>query len=207
MANQMTSRRELLLRIFPACSLCLGIPRFGLSSTVAQAAQPLSFEKRTAEKTDMSYVELFSFAYEGMIPVFQNLCNQVGKEKFLEMLKKATYESAFRGTEAAMKQESGLGRDMATLTSFMKKPSTLYQHALTYRILKDTEEEAEYSITECLWAKTFRQMNAEDIGYALVCHGDVGSIEAFNPKITFKRPSLLMQGDSECLFQYKLRTP
>ena len=204
MGNKITSRRELLFRIFPACSLCLGIPQFALGGTSAQATQSLSIDKRATEKTDMSYQDLFSFTYSRYIPVFQNLCNQVGKEKFLEMLKKATYESAFRRTEAAMKQEPGLGRDMATLTSFMKKPSTLYQHALTYRILKDTEEEAEYSITECLWAKTFRQMNAEDIGYALACHGDVGSIQAFNPQITFTRPKLLMKGDSECLFQYRM---
>jgi len=204
MGNQITSRRELLFRIFPACSLCLGIPQFALSGTFAQATQSLSIDKRATEKTDMSYQDLFSFTYSRYIPVFQNLCNQVGKEKFLEMLKKATFESAFRRTEAAMNQESGLGRDMATLTSFMKKPSTLYQHALTYRILKNTEEEAEYSITECLWAKTFRQMNAEDIGYALVCHGDVGSIQAFNPQIKFTRPKLLMKGDSECLFQYRM---
>ena len=205
MANQMTSRRELLLRIFPVCSLCLGIPQFASSSTFAQAAQSLSIDKRAAEKTDMSYVDLFSFSYRGLIPVLKNLCNQVGKEKFLEMLEKATYESAFQGSEASIKQEPDLNRDIGTLMSYMKKPNPIYQHVLTYKILKDTEKEAEMSITECLWAKTFRRLDAGDIGYALVCHSDVGSIQAFNPQITFNRPKLLMKGDSECLFQYRMQ--
>jgi len=105
MGNQMTSRRELLFRIFPACSLCLGIPQFALSGTFAQATQSLSIDKRATEKTDMSYLDLFSFSYSKYIPVFKNLRNQVGKEKFLEMLEKATYESAFQGSEASIKQE------------------------------------------------------------------------------------------------------
>ena len=205
MGNQITSRRELLVRIFPACSLCLGVSRFALSSTVVQVEQSLPFEKRVAEKTDMSYVELFSFAYRGLIPILQNLSNQVGKEKFLEMLKKATYEAAFQQAEATAKQTPGLGNDMATLMYFMKNPNAIYQHALTYKILKDTEKEAEVSITECLWAKTFRQLNAGDIGYALICQGDFGSMEAFNRKIKLNRPKVLMQGDDECLFQYRMQ--
>ena len=205
MGNKITSRRELLFRIFPACSLCLGIPQFALGGTSAQATQSLSIDKRATEKTDMSYQDLFSFTYSRYIPVLKNLRNQVGKEKFLEMLEKATYESAFQRSEASMKQEPNLNRDIVTLMSYMKKPSPLYQHALTYKILKDTEKEAEMSITECLWAKTFRELDAGDIGYALVCHGDVGSIQAFNPQITFTRPKLLMKGDSECLFQYRMK--
>ena len=204
MGNQITSRRELLVRIFPACSLCLGIPQFALSGTFAQATQSLSIDKRATEKTDMSYLDLFSFSYIKYIPVFKNLCNQIGRENFLEMLEKATYESAFQRSEASIKQNPDLNRDMATLMSEMKNPSPLYQHALTYKILKDTDKEAEMSITECLWAKTFRELDAGDIGYALVCHGDVGFIQAFNPQITFTRPKLLMKGDSECLFQYRM---
>ena len=204
MANLTASRRELLFRVFPACSLCFGFSSLAFGSVTGQDSQPAPLEKRAAEKTDMSYADLFSFAYGRMIPVFQYLSNQIVKEKFIDMLKQATYEKAFQSMEAMTKNVPERDRDMATFMSVLRNPSAMYQHALTYEILKDTEKEAEVRFTECLWAKTFRQLNAGDIGYALVCHSDIGTVKAYNPKIVFNRPKLLMQGDSECRFLYRL---
>jgi peroxiredoxin family protein len=193
-----------LFRVFPACSLCIGFSTIAFSNVSGQESQPVALEKRASEKTDMSYTDLFSFSYGRMIPVFQHLSNQIGKEKFIEMLKQATYERSFQSMEARAKNVPERDRDMATFMSTMRNPSEMYKHALSYEILKDTEKEAEFRVTECLWAKTFRQSNAGDIGYALVCHSDIATIKAYNPKIVFSRPKLLMQGDSECRFLYRL---
>jgi hypothetical protein len=57
-------------------------------------------------------------------------------------------------------------------------------------------------ITECLWARTFREAKAGDLGYAMICHGDIASTKAYNPKITLNRPKILMNGDDECRFHW-----
>jgi hypothetical protein len=198
-----TSRRELLLQVLPACSLCLGCTGIaGIAAAADQKPQALSLTKRAAAKSDMTYEEVFKFAYGGIIPVMKNLSDQAGKDKFLEMLKKAASDAAVRETEETFRKQPK--RELATYLADLKKPSPLYQHALTYEIVKDTEKEAELKVTECLWAKTFREAYAGDVGYAMICHADIAGIKAFNPKITLTRPKLLMQGDDECRFRWTM---
>jgi hypothetical protein len=138
-----------------------------------------------------------------MIPVWKHLSDQIGKERFIEMLKKAVDEAEVKNVESFYKNKPK--RDIATLIENLKT-DPVYQHALTYETVKNTEREAEVRFTECLWAKTFRQANAADIGYALACYTDVPFIKAYNPKIILNRPKVLMHGDSECRFQWVVKT-
>lgn len=197
-----SSRRELLFNVLPACSLCLGCTKLaGIAAAMPQKPQPTPLAKRSAEKADMTYEDFFKVAYgEQAIPVMNNLSGQIGKDRFLEMLQKATSEIAVRRVEEEYRKQPK--RDLATYLADLKNPPPLYQHALTFEFVKDTEKEAEVKITECLWAKTFRQANAADIGYSLICHGDIAAIKAYNPKITLTRSKLLMKGDDECRFRW-----
>ncbi len=197
-----SSRRELLLRVLPACSICLGCPRLaGLATAMPQTPKSAPGNKY-AEKSDMTYEEVFKFAYGGAIPVMKNLSYQIGKEKFLDLLKKATSGAAVQEIKERYRDQPS--RDLATLMADLKKPDSLYQHTLAFKILKDTGKEAEVSITSCLWAKTFREANAGDYGYAMICHGDIAATKAYNPKITLSRPKILMRGDDECRFHYTM---
>jgi hypothetical protein len=203
MSPTTTSRRELLLQVLPACSLCLGCTKLaGIAAAADQKPQALSLAKKAAAKSDMTYEEVFKFAYGGLIPVMKNLSDQAGKDKFLDMLNKAASDAVVRETEEAFRKQPK--RDLATYLADLKKPAPLYQHALTYEFVKDTEKEAELRITECLWAKTFREANAGDIGYAMICSTDIAALKAYNPKITMTRPKLLMRGDDECRYRWSM---
>jgi len=46
-----------------------------------------------------------------------------------------------------------------------------------------------------------RELNATDIGYAVICHGDYAYCQGFNPKIRLIRTKTLMQGDDCCEFR------
>jgi hypothetical protein len=205
MNNHLSSRRKLLSQVLPACSICFGFARLSNGSLGSQPSQVLPVESKAAQKTDMSYTDLFSFSYGKIIPVFQALCDRIGKEKFVEMLRLATYDKAIRSMEAMAKNVPEGERDLPTFLSFLRNPSVVFQHTLTYEILKDTQREAEIRITECLWANTFRKWNAAELGYAFVCIDDEASIKAYNPKIMLNRPKLLMRGDNECRYLYRMQ--
>ena len=49
-----------------------------------------------------------------------------------------------------------------------------------------SENEFVIKTKECLWAKTFLERNAGDIGYASMCHGEIGSAKAYNPKMNLE---------------------
>ena len=69
---------------------------------------------------------------------------------------------------------------------------------LTLEIAEDTSRAVEVKVAECLWAKTFRELGAAEIGHRLICHRDYGDCQGFNPKITLIRSKTLMQGDDCC---------
>lgn len=207
MVIQSTSRRELLFHALPTCATCAMFSGFlsqeALAAPVRTDAVPL--DKRTTAKADMSYADIFRFSYASMIPVMQKLCNEIGREKALALMKESTYATAFQRMASNVKNVPASALDLPTFLSNMRNPNALYQHVLTYEMLKDSKEEGEFRVTECLWARTFRNAGAGDIGYALVCHSDVGTIDGYNRQIAFNRPRVLMNGDDECRFIYRMR--
>ncbi|MBM3748197.1 MAG: hypothetical protein FJW34_20635 [Acidobacteria bacterium] len=183
-----TDRRELLFTIFPACALMC---------TRASAAPA---KHKFSEKSEMTYEQVYQFAYGGFIPLLKNLAEELGKDKFDALLKKASSQA---GVQAAKEQTKKLGKnDLAAFMAPMKTNDPFYRHVLTFEFVEDTAKAAEIKVTECLWAKTFREANAADIGYAAVCHGDFAYAPAFNPKMKMIRTKTLMQGHDCCNHRY-----
>ena len=60
--------------------------------------------------------------------------------------------------------------------------------------------------TECLWAKTFREADASEIGYAGVCYQDYPMTKTFNPNLKLIRETTLMQGHDCCNFKWSMET-
>lgn len=203
-SNLASSRREFLLRIFPAGTLfCFGCGNLS-AWTAGQEAQKAAEKKhKFQEDSGMSYEDVFSVPYKyRFIPLLQNLSQRLKGIDFIEMLKAVTYEMAIEsGRERAKRSPKN---DFAAFTSGGKKwfSSPFWNHVLTYTIVEDTENVLEWKFTECLFAKTFREANASDIGYATQCYGDFGTVEGFNPKIRLTLTKTLMQGHECCNHRY-----
>ena len=181
-----TDRRELVFKIFPACALmCRGA-----------AAQPAAAKHKFSEKSEMTYEQIYEFAYGGFIPLMKNLAEELGKDKFDALLKKAASKAA---AQQAKQQAAKQGKnDLAAFMAPLKSKDPLWQHVLTFEFVEDTEKAVEIKVTECLWAKTFRDREAAEIGYPAVCHTDFASAPAFNPKMKMTRTKTLMQGHDCC---------
>ncbi len=93
--------------------------------------------------------------------------------------------------------------DFETFRSLSKsRMNRFVEHVLTWEDGEKTEKSGRTKFFECLWASTFREVNASDIGYAVICYPDIAMASAFNPKIKLIRPTTLMEGDDCCDFQY-----
>jgi hypothetical protein len=146
---------------------------------------------------------VFHFAFRMyLIPILQNLHDEFDASDFLEALVgAATRYFARKGHELA---ESVSSNDMATWTAWMDDPRDLFNCFLIYDIIERTDRVCEIRVTECLWAKTFREAGASDIGYAVCCAGDWAMCQAFNPKMHLTRTKTLMQGDDCCNYRWEL---
>jgi hypothetical protein len=152
----------------------------------------------------MTIQQVYNFAFrENYIPVMKNLMKQIGKENFLEMLKKSS-EMQYESDENAYFKNKE--RTLKTWSDFSKKLMKDWDNRLTGEILTDTENVWEIKYTECLYAKTFREAEAADIGYAALCYGDYPWTKQFNPKLKLIREKNLMQGDDCCHFKYVMET-
>lgn len=196
-------------RHFLRCALaggalaCIGCPALTAAAPQeekpAAAAPPHKFQA----KSEMTYAEIFKFAYaEGFIPGMQQLAEILGREKLLDLLKESNDKAAAKQVaEFARKLPK---RDLAAWMADFRKPNPFWEHVLTFELPEDTPTVVQMKITECLWAKTFRDAGAADIGYACSCHPDKASALAFNPKMKFTRTQTLMQGAPFCDHRYEL---
>jgi hypothetical protein len=146
----------------------------------------------------MSFKEVYEFAYKfNYIPILQNLAPYVKNDDFLEILKRAASDEATKSGQADAKKLPK--NDFAAFRAEIKKPlDRFWKHVLTLEIVEDTDKAIETKVTECLWAKTFREANASDIGYAIICYPDYASALALNPKLKLIRTKTLMQGNDCC---------
>lgn len=203
-SNLASSRRQFLLEVLPAGTLfCLGCGSMSAWTAGQEAQKPAEKKHKFLEDSGMSYEEAISFPIKyTLVPLLRGLSQRLKGIDFIEMLKAVTYERAKeRAREAAKRSPIN---DFAAFTSGSKKrhSSPFWNHVMTYTFVEDTEKALEWKITECLFAKTFREANASDIGYATQCYGDLGHGEALAPKIRFTLTKTLMQGQDCCNHRY-----
>lgn len=155
------------------------------------------------DKADMTWEEIFRFAYQkDLIPLLKELGERIGREKWTALLRDASDEVVRKKT--ARRPHST--PDLMTLAAGMQKMSPLMQHALDAEIVEMSPEAFEYRVKKCLWAKVFRDGDAADIGYAMVCYPDYSVARSLNPKLRLIRTQTLMEGRDSCSLRYVMET-
>lgn len=197
--------RRVFLKTFCAGSLfCLGCER--LQAGTAGEPPPPPADTFLADSR-MTFKEVWAFAYaSGSIPLLKALAEDLGRDRFVEMLKKASAKTAAEQARKDAPPPPGNTLHAMLGEDFLKGESRFWSHVLSYTFKEKTETAVEARVTRCLWARTFREAGAADIGYATLCHTDFFSGPAFNPKIRMTRTKTLMQGDDHCNHRWVVET-
>jgi predicted hydrocarbon binding protein len=196
-SNLASSRRQFLKNVLPTGTLfCFGCSNL-FAFPISEDNQKASTEKhKFLEDSGFTYEDVFEFAYrDWLIPIMQSLANEIGKDELIEMLKRTSSEI---GAKSGRDMAKSMQKNDLTAYASNLKANELNKHVLTYEIVEETDKAVQLKITECLWAKTFHEAKASDIGYAVQCHRDYAWTSAFNPKMRFVRTKTLMQGHDCC---------
>jgi len=189
--NANSVSRRGLFSILPAG--CIGCASGGVCMGQAPA------EHGWTEKSDMTWEDVFRFSFQkDYIPLLKELAEQIGREKFVGMIQKATTDVVLKKAAQRPKREFSF----PALVAGWKTMPALMQHALTAEILEETATSFEYKVTRCLWAKSFVESKAGDIGYAAICYPDYAVASSLSPKLKLVRTKTLMQGDDYCNLRY-----
>lgn len=194
-------RRQFITRLMPACALtCLGIKN--ARGFELPGEKPVGQESK--HKFDSPFDrpltnrQFFAVRYGEFIQLAKALEKEIGQEKLVEFLKKNTQARLLQLGQYQAKNSPD--NSFQTYVKMFKGPG--YDKTLTMEIVEDTDKAFELKVTECLWAATFLQAKAGEIGHAAVCYGDYAWAEGFNPKIKLIRDKTLMQGHDRCNHRY-----
>jgi len=182
-SNFKEERRQFLSKFLPAGMLtCMYCPKLLATSTNPLDKQD-DQENLYKEISEMSYEKIFNFAFRDFfIPLLKTLSERYEKEEFLEIMKEVA-SRAFSQKEVMDKSSMNLNQ-------------VFWKHVIEREVIEENDEVFELRITKCLWEKVYREANATDLGYALVCHTDFATAEASNQKLI--RTKTLMQGHDCC---------
>jgi hypothetical protein len=194
----LANRREFLKNVVPAGTLfCLGCSGLFAGGNPQAQKKPTAKKHKFLEDAGMSFQDVFEFAYKDFAGLMKYFAREVGKNNLIEMIKRLMDEDA---RQSAQKEAGHIQkRDFASFKAeYKKKPDRFWDHILTSAIVAETDTAIEARITECLYAKVFRDADAADIGYAYCCYGDYAWAQAYSPKLRLIRSKTLMNGDDCC---------
>jgi hypothetical protein len=200
------NRRLFLSKVLPACSIaCLGASSglLGFSPAVKKTLQEAKHKFDEEFPVKFTGRQLMSMGWgRNYIPLLKFLSEELGKERLITLLKKHAEE---RGTEMGKRFAEQLGgNDFDILKKMFSPDSPNFKNALTMSITEDTATVHELKVTECIFASTFLEAKAGDLGFATICYADYNMASGFNPKVKMVRDKTLMQGHDCCNHRYLL---
>jgi hypothetical protein len=197
----LSGRRSFLkIAVSGGALLCLGGPCLLRASQSEEKAKAPGQKHKFLADSGWSFAETFLVAYAAPLTIWRGLEKEIGREKLHEMMKRIIDQPEAQQSAGSAKK-AGMN-DLAAYTQNFRKPDSLFQNVLTFQVIEDTPQAFEIKVTECLWAKTYRDLYAGDLGYILSCYADFTSAKKFNPKMRMIRTKTLMQGDDCCNNRY-----
>jgi len=196
--QKIMNRREFVTRATTVCSMfCFGGGSLLALFRSGQEASSSPEKHKFLRDVAMSYDELFKFTVGRMlIPTIGAVAAKVG----IDVVQEAILEGFKKRIAARVK--SLPKRGLADFTQNFKSQDPFNVNTWTKEILQDTDKVFEMRVSECLWAKAFREANAADLGFKIVCSLDYVTAETFNPRIKLIRDKTLMQGYDCCNHKY-----
>jgi len=158
--------------------------------------------KKWQDKVDITYEDYFRapfyIPHKGAVELARELEGFMGKEKALETVEKVFERLAIDQAKKQVEEKpiNSFEEYKNASKESMKQP--LISHATNLIIVEETSKKLSTNITECLFAKTFKEMNATDLGYIICCKPDFATTKIYNPKLNMTRTKTLMQGDECC---------
>ena len=149
----------------------------------------------------MTYEQEYRWKYTEWVHLIREMEKQLGKEKAHDIVRKARdnfhterYRKLFTNRKPVESFKEYLKYTKESANSPLNKARTLSE-------VVENVDEYSYHVDECLWAKTFKELGAEDIG-ELLCEGAFHQVSCVSPHLRFHRSMTLMKGDPYCNYRY-----
>ena len=154
-------------------------------------------------KMDLTFEQAFRMRFEIQVDITNAFVPIAGKEKAIKVVEKL-YEKKAIESAKQMVIHSGDINNFADFKEFFMRQmnSDFYKNAITFTIIVDSETKLEFKITECLYAKVFKELDETEKGYRFYCKLDLVLAKIYHPNVKLTRTKTLMEGNECCKFTY-----
>jgi len=147
----------------------------------------------------LTYKQKVEREYINLIEFIQVLQTQMNNNELIILLK--SYSKKVGETTGTYQASTSAVNSFESFVANFRPPN--YENTLTFEVIKDTENEFELQVKECIWCKVFQEFGVDgEIGNATICNMDYHWIKSFNPDFKMERTKTLMQGDNLCNHKY-----
>lgn len=145
----------------------------------------------------LTFLERTRIQMEYAVPLIRDLQRILGEEEVNAALAQRIKD------QTAEARKSGI---VAEDLSQMAEATEMYAagDALDYEILRAEKDHFDLNVTGCRYAQMMKEMDAQDIGYHMICGFDIPLAE--QQGMTLTRTQTCMQGASHCDFRYTKRS-
>lgn len=131
--------------------------------------------------------------------LIRGFANEIGYENTIGIAKEVIREDAVLSGKTLAEEYSG---NSISELSKIAKEVWAKDDALEIKMVKETEKELFFDVTHCRYAEIYEKLGVKNLGCILSCIRDFYFLEGFNPKITLKRTTTIMEGGDCCDFRY-----
>src|SRR5258708_32450771 len=144
---------------------------------------------------DISLIEQVKIQAQVLVPLVKTLQAELGEERANAIVRKALGDLYRKiGEKWWRKQEArNLGEKMASAFDRFAAGD-----ALDYEVINQAPDAFEINVTECRYAKFYKEIGAPELGFLLTCGADFRMAEGFAPDVQLTRTQTIMQGASHC---------
>lgn len=141
-----------------------------------------------------TYEQYFKRVYTGFVEFFRELEKTIPKEQLLAALRAWSEQSSIVSVGELRVSNLEEFKDYWKTVSY----GDYFSQVVTVDFPQESDTELHCKYTECLFAKTFRDLGAEDLGKIIGCDGDHPFIKTMNPNLRLERTKTLMEGHDQC---------
>ncbi|MGD8286339.1 MAG: L-2-amino-thiazoline-4-carboxylic acid hydrolase [Desulfobacterales bacterium] len=131
--------------------------------------------------------------------LIKGFADEMGYEKAIGIAKKVIREDALLSGKTLAEAYSG---NSISELSKIAKEVWAKDDALEIKMVKESDKELFFDVTHCRYAEMYEKFGIKNLGCILSCLRDFYFLEGFNPKITLKRTTTIMEGGDCCDFRY-----
>jgi len=151
---------------------------------------------------DIPLIEQVKIQAQVLVPLIKTLQAELGAERANAIVRKALGDLYRKNGEKWWRTQGAgnLGEKMASIFDRFAAGN-----ALDYEVIKQTPDAFEFNVTECRYAKFYKEIGAPELGFLLTCDADFSMAEGFGSDVQLTRTQTIMQGASHCNFRYALK--